>query len=112
MNLVIQEKIKPNKPKEYVTTLSCCINPQDMGTEHVNLEVDVFDNGDNNDFLFTNIHFTINSGVSTVKLTLSTGDGLFDVCSKLKTELEIIESLLQNKKNCQTLNLLEPMKKD
>lgn len=44
---------KPNMGKDYVESLSVVVNPQDNGGQAVTVEVDVFDNGDEKDAIYT-----------------------------------------------------------
>lgn len=49
-------KEKQDVSKEYITTAFCCLNPKDNGGESITLEVDVFDNGDDDNFIFYNTY--------------------------------------------------------
>lgn len=55
-----RETKKPNMDRDYVKTVSVCLNPQDNGGESVTLEVDFFHNGDAQNAVYTNVH--INTG--------------------------------------------------
>lgn len=55
----------------YVKTLTAVINPDDNGGEQVTLSVDVYDNGDEKDNIYTNTRLEVMCyGVSSASITL------------------------------------------
>lgn len=67
----ISESQRACRFQEYVKTISCVLNPADNGGEAIVLEVDVFDNGDKTNNIYTNM--TLHShcyGTSEASLSL------------------------------------------
>lgn len=94
----MREFTKKDMPREYVKTISLCINPNDSGGESVNLELDLYDNGDDENSIFTNLHIVANCyGTHSTRMTLWTG-GLHNLSlglNELSTYLEEQNSLLK-----------------
>lgn len=89
------ERKKPEiKEKEYVKTVSICLNPQDNGGESVVLEVDFFHNGDSENAIFTNIHIT--SGCYGVHSTRQSFWGVgVEAFQKAFTHMEEVATILE-----------------
>jgi hypothetical protein len=87
----MKKTIKSGMAKEYQYTLTTRISDiSDPSGEEVKLEVDVYDNGDKTNNIFTNAHITAQSyGTSSIRLTLwGPGfGGLLEACKKIEKEL-------------------------
>lgn len=85
-------KKKDITTKEYLKTVSCCLNPKDPGGEQVYLEVDIYDNGDDKDNIFTNAHLRVQSyGTHTAQISLY-GPGFYS----LKEACDLIGHHIKN----------------
>lgn len=63
--------VEKSTNKEYVKTVSVVINPEDNGGESVTLSVDVYDNGDKTENIYTNTTLEAQCyGVSSSSITL------------------------------------------
>lgn len=70
----MREFIKKDMPPEYFRTVALCINPNDSGGESINLELDLYDNGDEENNIFTNLHIVAHCyGTHSTRMTLWTG---------------------------------------
>lgn len=54
-DLVVQKFKKDIKDEHYVESYSICVNPEDNGGEAVIVQVDVFDNGDDERNIYNNL---------------------------------------------------------
>lgn len=82
------------KGDDFVKTIAVVVNPEDNGGESVTLSVDVYDNGDKTDNIYTNTRLeAMCYGVSSSSITLwGVGfEALAEAVDKIKARLSMLK---------------------
>lgn len=81
------------KDKAYVKSLEVSVNGE-TGGESIFLKVDVFNNGDKTNFLFTNATLTLNcygQGSSSISICAAGFKGLNRACKAIEESMKVLE---------------------